>query len=416
MNFVRNPAPGAGLPISRLLDRIRRLVRLADDRDLRQLPTAAQKLDAVRLMTIHGSKGLEFGAVHFPGVNSTSIPSSPNRFQGIETPNGLVRDLVGTGKELRVKAHVDEQECLFYVAMSRAKDRLALYTPTRKKGGVKWGHSEFLDRIVPPMKRRRLDPTVELVQRDDSTVAISYDGEVSFAATRLATHASCARRFYYSHLLGVGGKRAETTFMKMHAAVQAVVDWVVTKEPHQVTQEVLNHRLSAALEESGVNTSGYAAEYRGIAKSLVDRLIQSRAGMTKLDDPGLKHVGSVASIDVRVDDFLKAPDGRILVRRVKTGHTVKSGLTDTATTSMFFAAKDAFPGSIVEVVHLAEAEPALIDIDAKKWPARRKEVDEVLSTIVAGELPLDRTGRPCPKCPAFFICGALPEGTLEKKV
>ncbi|MFX5854715.1 hypothetical protein ABTE41_19280, partial [Acinetobacter baumannii] len=58
LNFVRVQPAGRGLPITRLLDRVRRLVRLGDDRDLRQLPAAAQHLDAVRLMTIHGAKGL----------------------------------------------------------------------------------------------------------------------------------------------------------------------------------------------------------------------------------------------------------------------------------------------------------------------------------------------------------------------
>ncbi|WP_374818914.1 UvrD-helicase domain-containing protein [Brucella grignonensis] len=416
MNFVRHPAPGEGLPISRLLDRIRRLVRLSDDRDLRQLPTAAQKLDAVRLMTIHGSKGLEFRAVHFPGANNTTIPRTPHGFQGVEAPNGLVRGMAGTGKELRVKAHMDEQECLFYVAMSRAMDRLVLYTPTKKKGGAKWGHSEFLDRIVPPMRGLWRDPAIEYIEAEDSRVDIAFDGNVTFAATRLATHTSCPRRFYYSHLLGIGGKRTETAFMRMHDAVQAVVDWVVTQEPNHVTQDELDRRLSAALDDKGVSVNGYAPEYRGIAEYLIDRLIESRAGMTKRTDPGLTLVGTAASIDIRVDDLLETPDGRILVRRVKTGQTVKSALTDASTTAMFFAAKDAFPGSTVEVVHLAEPDPVSIEIEAKKWMSRRNEVDELLSTIVAGELPLDRTGRPCPKCPAFFICGALPEGTLVKKV
>ncbi len=37
MNFLRVQPAGRGLPITRLLDRVRRLVRLGDDRDLRQL-------------------------------------------------------------------------------------------------------------------------------------------------------------------------------------------------------------------------------------------------------------------------------------------------------------------------------------------------------------------------------------------
>ena len=82
MNFVRAQPKDRGLPILRLLDRIRRLIRLRDDGDLRQIPEAAQSIDAVRLMTIHGAKGLEFEVVHVPGLNKDTIPR-------VGTPAGL---------------------------------------------------------------------------------------------------------------------------------------------------------------------------------------------------------------------------------------------------------------------------------------------------------------------------------------
>ena len=416
MNFVRNPAPGQGSPIGRLLDRIRRLVRLADERDLRQLPSSAQGLNAVRLMTIHGSKGLEFQAIHFPGVNTGSLPRSPNLFQGIETPDGLVRGLVGTGREVRTQAHLDEQECLFYVAMSRARDRLTMYTPTMQKGGRKWGHSEYIDRIVPPLVQRRVNPTLELVVQDERHVDVAFEGPITFEDTRLGTHGSCPRRFYYSHLLGVGGKRVETTFMKMHEAVQRVVDWVVSKSPEQVDPAEVDRRLVSAIEETGVNENGYADEYREIARTLIRKLIDSRAGMTKLPNPGLSLSSGAAKVQIRVDDILEDASGRTLVRRIRTGHTTKSSLTDAASTSMFFGARSSFPGAVVQIVHLAEEEPTPIEIETKKLSARRGAVDDVVSAIMAGDLPPDRSSRTCPRCPAFFICGPLPEGTLIKKV
>ena len=44
-----------------------------------RFPAAALHMDAVRLMTVHGSKGLEFEAVHVPGLNGGSFPSSNTR-------------------------------------------------------------------------------------------------------------------------------------------------------------------------------------------------------------------------------------------------------------------------------------------------------------------------------------------------
>jgi len=416
MNFVRNPAPGQGLPIVRLLDRIRRLVRLADERDLRQLPSSSQGLDAVRLMTIHGSKGLEFRAIHFPGVNANSIPRSPNMFQGIETPDGLVKDIEGTGKEVRQRAHLDEQECLFYVAISRARDRLMLYTPTKNAAGSRWGHSEYIDRIVPPAIRSNIDPVLELPPADAVKVDIAFEGKLSIGDTKLATYDSCPRRFYYSYLLEVGGKRFETTFMKMHDAVQLVVDWMVQQSPDQVDPAEVDRRLGVALEETGVGKSGYAEEYRAIAETLVTRLIESRAGMTKVSNPGLVLASGDAMIDVRVDDILEDAEGRMLVRRVRTGHATKKSQTDAASTSFFFAAQETFPGSTIEVVHLADPDSMKIEIDPKKLAARRAKVDKVVSAILTGDLPPERSSRSCPRCPAFFICGTVPPGTLVKKV
>ena len=76
-NFLRSTLPKkSGYPIRDLLDHIRRLVIVSDERDLRDLPEAAQSLDAVRIMTIHGSKGLEFKVLHLPALTSRSIPLS----------------------------------------------------------------------------------------------------------------------------------------------------------------------------------------------------------------------------------------------------------------------------------------------------------------------------------------------------
>ena len=121
MNFARVQPNGQGLPIPRLADRVRQLLRLRDDRDLRRLPAAAPGIDAVRLMTIHGSKGLQFPVVHMVGVNQDAMPG-PTRPSKWPPPTGMVTGGAGSPDEIERAAHNEEQECLFYVAMSRAKD------------------------------------------------------------------------------------------------------------------------------------------------------------------------------------------------------------------------------------------------------------------------------------------------------
>ncbi len=81
--------------------------------------------DAVRLMTVHGAKGLEFSHVFILRATSGSFPTG-YRESLVEFP-GELRDpdsaAVGDDKTL----HDQEERRLFYVAMTRAKDSLRIY-------------------------------------------------------------------------------------------------------------------------------------------------------------------------------------------------------------------------------------------------------------------------------------------------
>lgn len=81
--------------------------------------------DAVRLMSVHGAKGLEFSHVFVLRAGSNSFPSS-YRETLVEFPKDLrdpESDLAVDDKTL----HDQEERRLFYVAMTRAKDSLRIY-------------------------------------------------------------------------------------------------------------------------------------------------------------------------------------------------------------------------------------------------------------------------------------------------
>lgn len=82
--------------------------------------------DAVRLMTAHSAKGLEFGHVFVLRVASNSFPTS-YREALIELPVEL-RNSGLTGQDEK-EIHKQEERRLFYVAMTRARDTLTIYGP-----------------------------------------------------------------------------------------------------------------------------------------------------------------------------------------------------------------------------------------------------------------------------------------------
>ncbi len=58
------------------LERIRRIEALSQDSRYRAVASEATDFDAVRVMTIHGSKGLEFRGVHLPALATRYMPTN----------------------------------------------------------------------------------------------------------------------------------------------------------------------------------------------------------------------------------------------------------------------------------------------------------------------------------------------------
>jgi len=103
--------------------------------------------DAVELMTVHGAKGLEFPQVFVLRVNNHKFPAT-ERARVFEFPAALMKE--GSPAE---QFHIQEERRLFYVALTRAKERLTLTTLTEKKGKV----PVFVEDILMNAAVRRRD-------------------------------------------------------------------------------------------------------------------------------------------------------------------------------------------------------------------------------------------------------------------
>ena len=122
VHFCRSPdGIGRWMTVKNLPHRIRDRIRLGEDRSMRAVPPEAEGMDAVRVLTAHGSKGLEFDAVHFLAVTSSTYETPRH------TPNKLVPDAVVAGSK-SVEILKNERHNLLYVAVSRPRLYLTVYT------------------------------------------------------------------------------------------------------------------------------------------------------------------------------------------------------------------------------------------------------------------------------------------------
>src|SRR5207248_984573 len=102
--------------------------------------------DTVKLMTVHGAKGLEFPHVFVLRVNNRKFPAN-ERPRVFEFPARLMKE-----GEPAEQFHIQEERRLFYVALTRAQERLTLTSLTEPKGKV----PVFIeDILMDPAVRRR---------------------------------------------------------------------------------------------------------------------------------------------------------------------------------------------------------------------------------------------------------------------
>lgn len=415
MNFLRTQPPAQGLPIVRVMDRVRRLLRLGDDKDLRQLPAAAQGIDAVRLMTIHGAKGLEFAAVHLPGLNSGTIPRT-GAPPTCPPPDGMVEGGAGSALDLFKAGQAEEQECLFYVAMSRARDRLFAYAPTKKADGKNWANSAFLGRLGSNLTQRKVSPTRALPDAPEAAnIELSVEGELNFSGEQIRLYDDCPRRFFYMHVLQIGGRRKTTPFMQMHEAVRTVFKAVIDGTAPITDAGELDKRIADAFTAHGLADHGYVNEYKAFALPMLRYFASIREGHTSEPPVALSLTFGTERIIVRPDDVLIKPDGKRTFRRVKTGHQHSGDAEDVEAAALMIAAKHAFPDATVELVYLSDQKTEPLVMSSTKLENRKVKLADFLKGIRLGQFPAKPSSRTCPSCPAFFVCGPTPQGVLQKK-
>ena len=167
----------------------------------------AEVSNTVKVMTIHKSKGTEFGTVFVTGLHDGSVPGKrrPVRF---EIPRELLQ---GEGRARDPKeAHEREQLNTLYVAMTRAKEKLCLTFPTTTGNGREEKPSRFLEESgcfddpcvrtaehsaetlpVPP-PQDELDAEKLVVQRE-TCIAVNESRPEAAAKTRDAPGKDIAR-------------------------------------------------------------------------------------------------------------------------------------------------------------------------------------------------------------------------------
>ncbi len=121
------------------------------------LPAVSSSLDAVKIMNIHKSKGLEFSVIYYSGFTKTFNETDYNSLYGFSSNYGL---LLPNAKHQKSLLHIlyqnDEKQKdlsekirLFYVALTRAKEKIIIVLPEFKEAKPLLKAKSFYDIFAP---------------------------------------------------------------------------------------------------------------------------------------------------------------------------------------------------------------------------------------------------------------------------
>jgi len=161
--------------------------------------------DMIKVMTIHGAKGLEFKYVFIVSMVDKRFPSI-ERKDPIELPDDLIKDIKPEGD-----VHLQEERRLCYVAMTRAKKEL-YFTSAEDYGGqrakklsrflAEMGYNENLNDQTPMTKNALMQEKIKPADRLKQKLAPQYLPP-HFSYSQLAAFSKCPLQYKFNFILKV---------------------------------------------------------------------------------------------------------------------------------------------------------------------------------------------------------------------
>jgi len=223
--------------------------------------------DMIKVMTIHGAKGLEFKYVFLVNMVDRRFPTD-QRKDAIELPEAMIKDIKPTGD-----VHLQEERRLCYVAMTRAKKELYFtsaddYGGQRKKKisrflaemGYKTSEGEpgTLVRLVHPTRPDKRASPIPNPSALERTMLANSDSPLArrhilpaktpsrflpehFSYSQLAAFEKCPLQYKFGFILKVPtrGKAVFSFGKTMHNTFEAFLKWANEPASVEAKQENL---------------------------------------------------------------------------------------------------------------------------------------------------------------------------------
>jgi superfamily I DNA/RNA helicase len=365
--------------------------------------------DSVRVMTMHAAKGLEFPIVFVPNLARGRFPARGR--QDIRMAEGILQSDQGDDR-------ASDDRCLFFVALSRARDRLVLRY-ARRYGRRDATPSPILAlaesafALEPPERVTwQGEPEPEQTYKDIATtdqarpIPAPDSMPVEIDHYALETYLQCPKRYYYAHELGLLGTQGHG-FAHYHTvlrlALRRIAQSAADLSPTQA-RKMLDEVWK--VPHAGHPHEGLYYERAVEAVLAVVRPTAPTRSKPARSDYGVTHTVTLPSGTVRVEiDRVDHRDDSAAAVRFRSGRPSDEHRRDTGAALYRAVLDSVYGGGSVEQEYLLTGTVDEGSARRSTFQARLDECDKALAGIAAGRFPANK-GDHCPDCPFWLICPA----------
>jgi DNA helicase-2/ATP-dependent DNA helicase PcrA len=187
---------------------------------------------AVRVLTVHKAKGLEFPVVFLVDLVQEKFPSRRRR-DALELPLGLAKDVLPSGDH-----HLQEERRLFYVGMTRARRELFLTSAADYGGTRQRKVSQFVLEALdlPPGAARPFKARpIEEIERfappaeagDPLLVPLAPEAELLLSHKQIDDYETCPLKYWNVHVQRIPIRRHHA--VAYGAVVHQVVEYYLRR-------------------------------------------------------------------------------------------------------------------------------------------------------------------------------------------
>ncbi len=397
--------------------------------------------DAVQLMTVHGAKGLEFPQVFLLRINNKKFPAT-ERSRVFEFPAALMKE-----GEPAEQFHIQEERRLFYVALTRAENRLTLTTLTEKKGKI----PVFVEDILmdPAIKRRDVHQMSPKLPEVNSTAKEKAPGAadsqlfpasaeppkifsriadwalefhpptpepLTLSPSAVSGYRSCPQQYLFSRSWSLKeGPKAVLSFGSvMHTTIKRFVDQLRkgVKLPFEEVARIFETEWSSAGFEDDYQERGYKEDGLEQLRAFHAAMLEEPPKVLEQEKSFELPLENNVSIIGRMDQVNSLGRNDVEIIDYKTGKPKKDAdaKKDLQLSLYALAAKEIFEWNPVRLVfyYLQNNQTQATTRDAKQLDEAQKIVLEAAADIRAGEFP-PKPGFICRNCAYKPICPAHEE-------